>query len=143
MSILQAPLSARSATPTDEAPEVYLAYDETITIDRSTFRYRLWFGRSRMTICVVSADSGEPPSWRSSALVTRIFNSHISRVKKDSRSPFIYVEVTNTCNGDTTLRKVAFERRDGQTGVLFYNPRTKSISKHVLETLVGGPVEGV
>ena len=44
MSILQAPLSVRSATPTDEAPEVHLAYDETITIDHSRFRYRLWFG---------------------------------------------------------------------------------------------------
>jgi hypothetical protein len=146
VSILQAPLSARSAAPTDEAPEVHLVYDETISIKASTFRYRLWFGKNRMTICVVNALSGESPSLRSSALATRIFNTHIARVKKDPQVPFIFIELLTTLNGAAGLYKVEFERsddNDSQFGVGFLNPRPKSIPKQMLETLVGGPVEGV
>ena len=139
MQSYNAPLKQKKTV--DQGPLVHLVYDELLTIDASTFRYRIWFGQDRLTVVLIDGVEGSPPSWYSQDIATKIFNTHIARVKKDRKAPFIYIERYKDSLGRSYLSSAEFDRVDDRGSVKFWNTRLKSVDDKVLMTLISNAAE--
>ena len=140
MNIFSPPMP-RSPGQASARNKMHLVYDNELPIDKSVFRYRLWLSRNKPAVLVVTGVSGQPPSWQSTRIAQRVYNSHIKSAMRSTSAPFHYIEVFRS-GGEVYIHSVIFEASCDKSGVAcFWNPMAKAIDMQSLEELVGGPVD--